>query len=603
MKKKLLVLLPLLALVSACGPDTTEGDPKDPDPVGPVQPGGEGGEGGDPVNPVTDVTYTVTGMPSWVINDDAKVFAWVWGSGDTGSWVNCVLGETVDDVVSLTFTVASEKEGCLLVRCVAGTEAPDWAAYDNNTGRIYNQTEDITLTAGVYSVVCSTWKEYAGGEKPFVPPAEVVYSMTIGETPVVLGDIIPVVDEGNKTGYIVVEGTDVETGDAIVVKANEEEIYADPSDGNNVEGEHGAYTIMIGGTVDIYINIFDDGYNFWVTTPSPKVDENCYLMGGVGQEADWTDGTPLTIKYVDDDETKGIAAYILENHTFAADELFKFKVGAGGWTNNVVSGADLVTVEEPDGNLKIKDATKTYNVSVTPDGEISISIYVKTISKFYVTLGEEDVEMVASTYAKPEDIPSGYTQYELADKVALTKGQVISFKADEEAITVVPEENIRNNAKLVENAITVCSDATEANIYLKANSDGTYGLWVEGRVSETVTVYLKVNIWDVTDANESFWAYIWNDFNDEALPAKSVKMTAVEGHDGYYSVVLEKEFYQNVIFVRAPESMTEFNWESTWNQTVDLEISAFLGSDNCYSIGAWGQDTNVCSGAMSSFAA
>ena len=48
----------------------------------------------------------------------------------------------------------------LLVRCSAGTTTPNWDISNNSPGRIYNQTDDISLVTGQTTYQCSNWKEY-----------------------------------------------------------------------------------------------------------------------------------------------------------------------------------------------------------------------------------------------------------------------------------------------------------------------------------------------------------------------------------------------------------------------------------------------------------
>ena len=45
-----------------------------------------------------------------------------------------------------------------MARCAPGTTTPNWKATGDVAGRVYNQTEDITVTGKVIS--CSSWKEY-----------------------------------------------------------------------------------------------------------------------------------------------------------------------------------------------------------------------------------------------------------------------------------------------------------------------------------------------------------------------------------------------------------------------------------------------------------
>ena len=112
------------------------------------------------------VTYTITGLPDWITNDGCVIFGWVWGSSTPGQssdqWVSCEYGALNDEgkPAQVSFDVDEEMDGCVLVRCVAGTTTPDWAVNTNDAGRIYNQTADITFTTGVYSYAGGDWKEY-----------------------------------------------------------------------------------------------------------------------------------------------------------------------------------------------------------------------------------------------------------------------------------------------------------------------------------------------------------------------------------------------------------------------------------------------------------
>lgn len=103
------------------------------------------------------ITYTVTSIPTWISDDGCKVFAWVWSDLNPGEWIGGTLNETK---TTLSFTVNSKITGMLLVRCHKDTTTPDWSVKTNIAGRIYNQTEDITINDGVFNYPASTWKEY-----------------------------------------------------------------------------------------------------------------------------------------------------------------------------------------------------------------------------------------------------------------------------------------------------------------------------------------------------------------------------------------------------------------------------------------------------------
>lgn len=117
--------------------------------------------GGTIIDPKPDgkgATYTVTDLPDWIQADGCVIFAWVWGNTNPGEW----LATKYTGATSLEFTTKGEITGMLLARCVVGTTTPDWNLHDpsNEPGRVYNQTEDITVISGVTSYSCSSWKEY-----------------------------------------------------------------------------------------------------------------------------------------------------------------------------------------------------------------------------------------------------------------------------------------------------------------------------------------------------------------------------------------------------------------------------------------------------------
>ena len=122
--------------------------PDDPDdPLGPLPPEESG------------VKYFVTGMPEWVTDDGCIIFAWAWEAGKDGSWVALTYGEG-DKPTEASFVVDHELAGFLLARCKEGTTTPSWQEKDHVAGRVYNQTEDITVESGKTSYTCSAWKDY-----------------------------------------------------------------------------------------------------------------------------------------------------------------------------------------------------------------------------------------------------------------------------------------------------------------------------------------------------------------------------------------------------------------------------------------------------------
>ena len=118
---------------------------------------GGSSQSGSSQTPVTNKTYTVTDLPDWLQNDGCVIFAWVWGASDPGSWKSLTFGSNGS---SATFTVPSDLTGFLLARCASGTTTPNWDKSDDGVGRVYNKTNNIDCTTGVYSYACSSWVNY-----------------------------------------------------------------------------------------------------------------------------------------------------------------------------------------------------------------------------------------------------------------------------------------------------------------------------------------------------------------------------------------------------------------------------------------------------------
>ena len=85
-------------------------------------------------------TYNITDLPEWIWNDDCVLFAWVWGNDEgAGAWKP--VAKDGEDATKASFVASTNLKGFLLVRCVAGTETPDWSMSEGNEpGRIYNQS-------------------------------------------------------------------------------------------------------------------------------------------------------------------------------------------------------------------------------------------------------------------------------------------------------------------------------------------------------------------------------------------------------------------------------------------------------------------------------
>ena len=98
------------------------------------------------------MTYTITGLPSYIGNDGCVVFAWVWGGSEADHWCKVTLNGTTG-----TFENLNDITGMKLVRCKSGTTVPNWDETKDVAGRIYNSSDDMTITSGVVEYVSSSW--------------------------------------------------------------------------------------------------------------------------------------------------------------------------------------------------------------------------------------------------------------------------------------------------------------------------------------------------------------------------------------------------------------------------------------------------------------
>lgn len=98
-------------------------------------------------DPASQISYTANNLPDWIGNNDAVIFAWVWGPSDNG-WVEL----TYDDAAhTATFKVDAELTGFVLARCIPGTITPNWEEKNEVPGKVWNKTSDVICSAGVYT--------------------------------------------------------------------------------------------------------------------------------------------------------------------------------------------------------------------------------------------------------------------------------------------------------------------------------------------------------------------------------------------------------------------------------------------------------------------
>lgn len=102
------------------------------------------------------ITYTIVDCPSWWGSDGVALFASAWDYNDVAGWYAVTLNNGV-----ASFEVDVEMKGALLVRCYEGTTVPNWSITTGDVdGRIYNQTEDINFSIGIYSYSCPDYMDY-----------------------------------------------------------------------------------------------------------------------------------------------------------------------------------------------------------------------------------------------------------------------------------------------------------------------------------------------------------------------------------------------------------------------------------------------------------
>ena len=94
-------------------------------------------------------TYHIKGLPSWIGDGNAKVFASVKYSDNSWNWLPVTYEGT-----SGTFSAPNNSKAFLLVRCHKDTTTPNWGEGSDVAGKIYNQTSpdtDITFGLFIYS--------------------------------------------------------------------------------------------------------------------------------------------------------------------------------------------------------------------------------------------------------------------------------------------------------------------------------------------------------------------------------------------------------------------------------------------------------------------
>ncbi len=119
--------------------------------------------------------------------------------------------------------------------------------------------------------------------------------------------------------------------------------------------------------------------------------------------------------------------------------------------------------------------------------------------------------------------------------------------------------------------------AGEGDVTPNENSGVSYGGYEETATENTTTkekVYLNPGEWNKDGA--WFAAYFWKNAEDKSQWVELIDTN----NDGLFEAdAPDTEKWDRVIFCRMDASLTEFSWDSKWNQTQDLVYNGF---NNCF---------------------
>lgn len=107
-----------------------------------------------------EVNITVTSSSNWIWNDNAAIFAWVWGGAHGyGQWVPA---NGRDSGTTVKFTIHDNAIGFLVARCIEGTTTPNWNVTGDQIGRIYNKSQNVDFTKETTSYTVGEFTKYPG---------------------------------------------------------------------------------------------------------------------------------------------------------------------------------------------------------------------------------------------------------------------------------------------------------------------------------------------------------------------------------------------------------------------------------------------------------
>ena len=161
-------------------------------------------------------------------------------------------------------------------------------------------------------------------------------------------------------------------------------------------------------------------------------------------------------------------------------------------------------------------------------------VYVAVDYKVYLVEPEPEYSLGEAKMTKStENVPAGYTQYEITTNLAA--GATLAFvNQDNEAITVAADTAFGNN---IDAELKVIDTAENAKVYLKRNNEtGEFSLWVAGYVEEYFVGEAKMetaNAEKPQDVDRQFKLYKDLEKDEEisiTLKGVEITITAVEGN-------------------------------------------------------------------------
>ena len=91
--------------------------------------------------------YTVWDVPTWLGDGGAVMFVQVKRFNYSCYWVSVTYDSGNRKII---FNAPENMKQFLIARCISGTTEPSWSASGDTIGRIYNKTNDIDVSSGLY---------------------------------------------------------------------------------------------------------------------------------------------------------------------------------------------------------------------------------------------------------------------------------------------------------------------------------------------------------------------------------------------------------------------------------------------------------------------